>query len=336
MTGQVRLHLNENAFVSDSPVWDEIEPLLIGSNRYPPMDYGELRTAIGRWLSIAPDRVLLGNGSTEIIHRTYFRLGGAAQGDVLFAWPSYVLYRELEQQVGVQARTVPAGDIDALLRAIDERTKLVIVCTPDNPTGRVIATADIARLASQAWPAVVLVDEAYIDYLDGGRERSAVDLCDRHENLLVVGTFSKLYGLAGLRVAYAVGSTVLTHRLGNDFPNWNVNGMAMAAALSVLRHEEWFDRVRRRTRSARADLVDHLQRHFSIHGDEALPFVFATGSMANDFAAHCARHDLLVRDLTDSCGPGYLRISVGAEAENSRLTEELARWHQQLTQVRQS
>ena len=215
-----------------------------GLHRYVDPKAGALRSELAHHHGLEAAQVVVGNGAAQLLHAAAAAL--LEPGDELVTpWPSYPLYPVMARRAHGRAVPVPGFGTDAVLRAINERSRVVVLCNPNDPTGELVPAGEIDRLL-QDLPerVVVFLDEALVDYVDAQAVDASVALLDRHPRLLIFRSFSKAWGLAGLRCGYAVGSTEATDLLEYLEPDLGVNDLAQAGALEALRSTE--GRVRAR------------------------------------------------------------------------------------------
>ncbi|WP_217185071.1 histidinol-phosphate transaminase [Streptomyces sp. AC495_CC817] len=294
-------------------------------NRYPDATAARLRERLGLRYGVRPDEVHVAAGSVSILHQLI--LATASVGDeVIYAWRSFEAYPSLPLVAGATGVQVPLTaesrhDLDAMADAVTERTRAIIVCTPNNPTGPIVTSAEFAAFVERV-PADVLVvlDEAYAEFVtapdavDGLAER----IFERHPNVVVLRTFSKAYGLAGLRIGYAIGNEkVLDAARTTGIPLSVTSAAENAAVASLDAEHELLERVavivERRTR-----LVDGLRAQGWDVPDAQGNFVWLpTGDKTDAAAAVLVDNDLVVRPFS---GDG-IRISVGEEASVARVLE---------------
>jgi histidinol-phosphate aminotransferase len=329
----VKLASNESPF----PPLPEVAAVVAAGtealNRYPDGAATALRDALAERHGVAPEQVVVGNGSCELI-----LLAGQALLDpgttVVHADPSFALYPHLATAAGADAVAValaPDGghDLDAMAAAVDERTRLVLVCNPNNPTG-VRRPADSVERFLDAIPEdlAVLVDEAYVDFVDAPDSGRTMSLARERPNLLVTRTFSKAHGLCGLRVGYGVGGAGWTGALDAVRQPFNVNALAQAAALESLRHPAALAARVAETISERARVQQGLEaRGLSFTPSQANFILLGPGSGPGaDLSAVHERllaRGVIVRDGAALGCPGHLRVSIGAPHENTALLDGL-------------
>nr|WP_245325278.1 histidinol-phosphate transaminase [Microbacterium amylolyticum] len=316
-----KLSSNENPFDPLPGVIDAVRGA-VTLNRYPDATAGRLRAALGARYGVDPDQVLIGAGSVSLL--AGFLQAAAGPGDeVIYAWRSFEAYPSLTLVAGgtsVQVPNRPDGghDLQAMAAAITERTRCILVCSPNNPTGPIVTSAEFGEFLAQVPSDVlVLLDEAYAEFVtdDEAVDGIAERVFDAHPNVVVLRTFSKAYGLAALRVGYAIGhSRVLDGARATQMP-LSVTEQAEEAALASLAHEdEMAERVRtlidRRDRLA-AQLRDTGWDIPVSHGNFVwLPTTDPSVAAAFDAAG------IVVRPF-----PEGVRISVGEEESIARVVE---------------
>ncbi|OIU86981.1 histidinol-phosphate transaminase, partial [Microbacterium sp. AR7-10] len=291
--------------------------------RYPDASAAALRARLGEKYGVEPDAVHVAAGSVSILHQLV--LGTASVGDeVVYAWRSFEAYPSLPLVAGATGVQVPLTsgarhDLDAMADAVTERTRVVIVCTPNNPTGPVVSSAEFAAFVARVpQDVLIILDEAYAEFVtapdavDGLGER----VFERHPNVVVLRTFSKAYGLAGLRVGYAIGHPRVLDAARTTGIPLSVTSAAERAAIASLDAEaELRERisviVERRTR-----LIGGLRTQGWQVPDSQANFVWLpAGERTDEVAAAFDAADLIVRPFS---GDG-IRISVGEEESIDRV-----------------
>ncbi len=245
-----KLSSNENPF---DPLPAVVEALrgAVDLNRYPDAGATALREALAARIGVDVDEVHVGAGSVSLLSQLL--LAAAQVGDeVVYAWRSFEAYPGLVTVTGatsVQVPLLPDGrhDLDAMADAVTDRTRVVLVCSPNNPTGEIVTTAEVeAFLARVPETVLVVLDEAYAEFVTDESAVDGLSLTERHPNLVVLRTFSKAYGLAGLRVGYAVGPAYVLDAARSTAIPLSVTAMGQQAALASLEHEgELLERVHR-------------------------------------------------------------------------------------------
>ena len=335
-----RLNVNENPFplpdLLVEALADAVRRVAPGLNRYPDRDAVELRTALAGYLareagvSVGWDQVWAANGSNEVMHHVFLAFGGPGRLAITFD-PTYSMYPEYARDTFTEFATYPRQadfriDIDAAISVIDERRpSLVLVTSPNNPTGTAIALDDLARLAQAALGAgsMLIVDEAYAEFRRAGTP-SALELLDRFENLVVTRTMSKAFGLAGARVGYAVAArrdVVDALRLVR-LP-YHLSAVTQAVAIAAIEHADVLQAQVALLRHERDALVAWLEDEgFEVTPSDANFILFGR------FPDRDAVWNSLLADgvLIRQTGPdGWLRVSVGTPTENDMFRTALLR-----------
>jgi len=249
---RVKLASNESPFEPIPEVREAIQAALGDLNRYPDPASTVLRRRLSERYDVPPERIAIGNGSCDILLAAGEALlePGA---ELVYAWPSFSVYPQLAASSGARAVTVPLDadgrhDLPAMAGEVTAATRLVIVCNPNNPTGTAVALEEIVELLERIPPHVcVMLDEAYCEFNLTQDPDSSIDLLAAHPNLVLLRTFSKVHGLCGLRVGYALcGSTALPRAVDQVRQPFYCNALAQAAASEALLHQDTvIDRVTR-------------------------------------------------------------------------------------------
>ena len=327
--GAIKLASNETVFGPLPRVRAAIERATDVVNRYPDNGCVELKAALAKHLGsdFAPEHVAVGCGSVSLCQQLV-QITASVGDEVIFGWRSFELYPPQVQVAGASAIKVPLTDqtfdLDAMLAAVTERTRLIFVCNPNNPTSTVAAPDALARFI-QAVPSHILiaVDEAYVEYIRDGMVPDSLGLVRAHSNVVVLRTFSKAYGLAGLRIGYAIGHPDLVAALDQVYVPFTVSSLAQAAAIASL---DAADELLARTDA----LVDERDRVSSGLRDAGfvLPpsqtnFVWLPlGPRTLNFVKQAADARLVVRPY----GTDGVRVSVGAPEENDALLRFARDW----------
>jgi histidinol-phosphate aminotransferase len=314
-------------------VTEAVAKVLSGLNRYPDPTNSRLRAALSDRHGVPASRVAIGNGSCDIL----LAAGDALLepgAEVVYAWPSFSVYPHLAAASGATAITVPLDaaarhDLPAMLREITAATRLVIVCNPNNPTSTALPLADVAAFVAEVPPNVaVLLDEAYCEFNLLDDPDASIDLLARHQNLVLLRTFSKVYGLAGLRVGYALcGSESFREAVDQVRQPFFCSAAAQAAALEALKHQDAVaERVERAVSSRlrvdaglRALGLEPAESHANFCWFDVGP------ERESELVKGLADAGVLVRAGAALGQAGALRVTYGHPGENLRFLEELGR-----------
>jgi len=324
----IRLSANENPLGPSPRVVEAIRREAGSVHLYPDGGAGALRDALGRSLGISPAQILVGNGADELIGLV--ALAAFDPGDeVVVPTPSFEAYATSALLAGARVVASPlAGydtDLDDVLRRVTPRTKAVILCSPHNPAATIIPRRALLAFldALGADPPLVVLDEAYRDFVDDPGYPDGVALLARYPRLLVLRTFSKIAGLAGLRIGYAIGSLETIDRLNRVRAPYNVNRLGQVAALAALEDPQHAERTRALVLEERRFLMTGLaERGLTCSPSQANFLLVRVGDAARA-RERLFRAGILVRDGAAVGFPGHLRIAVGTREVNERVLKLL-------------
>jgi histidinol-phosphate aminotransferase len=328
---------NESCFAPLPEVVEAAMRVLGGTHRYPDPSYVPLRAALSERYGVPSARIALGNGSCDILLAAGEALlePGA---EVVYSWPAFSVYPHLAAASGARAIEVPLDtderhDLDAMATEITVATRLVLVCNPNNPTSTALGLDEVEAFLKRVPRHVcVVLDEAYCEFaLALGDPAASVELLARYPNLVLLRTFSKVYGLAGLRVGYALcGAGDFRTAVDQMRQPFFLNMAAQAAAVEALRHQDDVERRVTQTIAARLELEDGLRALGLWVAQSDANFVWARvsgGEEAGDVEAEVvlglAQRGVLVRAGTALGRAGAMRVTVGTEAENRRFLEAM-------------
>ena len=327
----VKLASNESPQPPHPAVVEAIARAAADANRYPDPEARLLRRRLAERYETDPARIAVSNGSCEILLAAAEAL--CEEGaEVVYAWPSFSIYPHMTALSGARDIRVPLADgdvhdLEAMLAEITVATQIVVVCNPNNPTGTHLPASEVAAFLDRVPPHVTLIlDEAYVEYQTVDDPDTTVDLLEAHPNLVLLRTFSKCYGLAGLRVGYALGSPRFRVAVDAVRQPFSVNAIAQAAAAeAVLHQDDVADRVERNV----------IERVFVEEGLRELGLA-TPDSQANFSWVHLGDRDedevvgaltragVAVRPGTPLGDAGHFRVSYGTRAENERFLAALA------------
>lgn len=323
----IKLASNENPLGVSPKAQAAIRAALDGLALYPDGNGFELKQALSRHLSVEMNQLVLGNGSNDVLELAA-RAFLAPENSAVYSQHAFAVYPLVVQAMGCKGIEVPAKnfghDLDAMLRAVQPGTRMVFVANPNNPTGTLAPAAEMERFIA-ALPAHVLVvlDEAYNDYLRPEHRADSLSWLKKYPNLLITRTFSKVYGLAGLRVGYAVGSATVADMLNRVRQPFNVNSISLAAAAAALDDHEFV----RKSYALNLAGMDQLTAGLKKLGLEYIPSYgnFVTFKAGDAKAVNTAllKSGVIVRPIAGYGLPDWLRVTVGLEAENARFLSSL-------------
>ncbi len=328
--GIAQLASNESPMPPHPKVVEAIAAAAAAMNRYPDPDATLLRRRIAERFDTDPARVAVGNGSCEILLAAAEALCEPG-AEILYAWPAFSMYPYLPALTGAREVRVPLGegdvhDLGAMAAEVTAATQLVLVCNPNNPTATHVPAAEVAAFC-EGLPGhvTVILDEAYVEFQTHDDPDASVDLLADLPNLVVLRTFSKVYGLAGLRVGYALGSPKFRAAVDAVRQPFSVNALAQAAGAEAILHQ---DDVSGRVESTVAERlrVEEGLRELGLATSEThanFSWIDLGDAAEADVVAGLADRQIAVRPGTPLGDPGHIRVSYGSAAEDDRFLAAL-------------
>jgi histidinol-phosphate aminotransferase len=296
-------------------------------NRYPDNGYAELRDRLAKYVNFAPEHISVGSGSVSLCQQL-IQITSTVGDEVLFGWRSFEIYPLQVRTAGATPVQVPlldyTFDLDAMLAAVTDRTRMIFVCNPNNPTSTVVDPDALARFVA-AVPSDILIaiDEAYVEYIRDGLAPDSFQLVRDHANVVVLRTFSKAYGLAGLRIGYAVGDPELITALGKVYVPFTATSISQAAAIASL---DAADQLLARTDAVVAERtrVSTALRAagFTVPPSQANFVWLPLAEQTMDFVNSAADNRLLVRPY----GQDGVRVTVSVTPENDAFLDFATHW----------
>ena len=325
--GIVKLASNENPLGVSPLALKAIEQAIADLARYPDGNGFELKQAITRAFGVSMSQVVLGNGSNDVLDMAA-RAFLAPGVEAIYAQHAFAVYPIATQTIGAKGVEVPAKDfghdLDAMLKAVTALTRMIFIANPNNPTGTLLRAEELLRFL-RAVPAsvVVVLDEAYNEYLDPALQTDSIGWLAQFPNLVVTRTFSKAYGLAGLRVGYALGHETVIDLMNRVRQPFNVNSIALAAAAAALGDRAFV----RRSHELNAAGMRQITQGLSRLGLSYIPsfgnFLSVNVGDAARVFQQLLRRGVIVRPVAGYGMPAYLRVSTGLESENQRFLDAL-------------
>jgi len=327
--GIIKLASNENPLGVSPKAQRAIRAVLGELARYPDGNGFELKQALKRRFGVAMDAIVLGNGSNDVLElaaRAFLAPGLSA----VYSQHAFAVYPLAVQAIGAQGIEVPANDyghdLAAMLRAIRPTTRLVFVANPNNPTGTFLGGTELeAFLATVPQEVLVVLDEAYNEYLAPGIRQQSLAWLKRYPNLILTRTFSKAYGLAGLRVGYAFASAEVADMMNRVRQPFNVNSISLAAAAAGLEDHEFVEKSYALNIAGMRQVTQGLEKlglfYIPSHGN----FVSFRMKDAAGVFQRLLRSGVIVRPIAGYGMPDFLRVSIGLPEENQRFLDSLSR-----------
>jgi histidinol-phosphate aminotransferase len=327
----IKLSSNEGAFGPPPAAIAAIQGMAAEAHRYPDGGAGALRAALGRKFGLDPERIVTGNGSDELLALLILAYGGEGTELVMSAH-GFMMYDLTGRWAGCRVIKVPEKnltvDIDGLLAAVGPRTRIVVLANPNNPTGSLLPNEELARLRAGLRDDILLIlDSAYAEYCTVPGYDPGSALVDAGTNTVMTRTFSKIFGLGGMRVGWAYASPAIIDVMNRVRGPFNVNAAGMAAAIGALEEPGWIEKSVAHNTAQREKMAAALEaigiRCWPSHCNFFLAD-FGEAGKAKAADAHLRARGLIVRAMGGYGLPQTLRITVGTAEENQLVLDALA------------
>lgn len=324
----IKLASNENPLGVSPKAYEAMQDAILDIARYPDGNSFALRDCVCRKFGVAPGQLVFGNGSNDILElaaRAFLVPGTEA----VYSQHAFAVYALVTQATGAHGVVVPAldfgHDLAAMLAAITEKTRVVFIANPNNPTGTLLGKTELRDFLAKVPPTVLVVlDEAYDEYLSAEYKSEAIGWLAEFENLLISRTLSKAYGLAGLRVGFGLAASGIADLMNRVRQPFNVNSVAQAAAVAALEDEAFVERSRALNQAGMAQITRGLQalnlEYIPSYGN----FVSFKVEGASNVYQQLLQKGVIVRPVAAYEMPDYLRVSIGLFEENARFLQVLA------------
>ncbi len=324
----IKLASNENPLGVSPLAMRAMQTALTDIARYPDGNGFELKAALARRYGVDTAQIVLGNGSNDLLNIAA-RAFLAPTFEAVYSQHAFAIYALEIQYTGAKGVQAPARefahDVNAMLAAVTQRTRMIFIANPNNPTGTLIAAADLQAFLSRVPRHVMVVlDEAYNEYIPEALKSDSIAWLGEFPNLIVTRTFSKAYGLAGLRVGYAFAHPDIADILNRVRQPFNVNSISLAAAAAGLDDREFVRRSYDLNQIGMQQLIAGLTRLGISYIPSAGNFVSIKVKDAAGVFQRLLKRGVIVRPIAAYEMPDYLRVSIGLESENARFLEALA------------
>ncbi len=325
----IKLASNENPYGASPVVQEVIKKYSSYVFRYPRSDYPELTQKIAEHLNIDERKIVVGNGSDELID-LIIKLNLQKEGNILFFSPGFSIYELQAKIYGVNIKKVPLNEdfsfsLEKMLSYIDKNTILIFLNTPYNPSGYAVTKRELISFLNKVpKDIIVVIDEAYIDFVGKIEEYSLLDQLDSYENVVILRTFSKAYGLAGLRLGYGIMNFELAKLLKKARLPFSVNILAEKAGIAALKDKEYYELTVKTVITQRSFLSETLKKY----GCTVLPsyanFIMFKPPLSADFIyEELLKRGIIIRSLRSYNIPDWLRVSIGTPKENKIFLKSL-------------
>ena len=326
----VKMASNENPLGMSPDVRDAVSRSLATVNRYPDGHGDELRTCIARKNNVDMENVVLGNGSDDIIYmmaRAFLK----ENDEVAIPFPSFSMYEIAVKSSGAIPVFAPLKsyslDPDAIIKAVTPKTRMVFICNPNNPTGSILVKEQFDALLDRIAPDIpIVVDEAYIEFVRNADCMKGIDYIKSKNPVVVLRTFSKIYGLAGLRIGYGIMPVEISGILNRIRAPFNTNSLAQVAACAALNDDNFANQ----TKKLAHDGLDFLYAAFDAMGikyikSEANFVLIHLGDSCEAVFDMLLSEGFIARSMASSGLPGHMRVSIGTRAENEAFANALGK-----------
>ncbi|MBU1006202.1 MAG: histidinol-phosphate transaminase [Candidatus Omnitrophica bacterium] len=323
----IKMASNENPLGPSPRALSAIRKMLPEINRYPEGGCFYLRKAVAKRLNVKPEQLIFGNGSDELIILALRAFVG--EGDeVIVADPTFLIYEIASKVQGAKIKKVPTRyfkyDLKAMKQSVTRYTKMIFIANPDNPNGTYVTKYELeAFLKGLPESVVVFIDEAYSDFVSEKDYPDGLDYISRN-NVIVARTFSKSYGLAGLRVGYGISKPEIIKYMDSVREPFNVSSVAQAAAVAALKDKKFLARTKRITQEGRKYFYSEFKKIGLRYIPSVTNFVlFEVGKTASEACKALLKKGIIVRDMKAWGMDTFIRVTVGREKENKRFIREL-------------
>ncbi len=325
----IKMASNENALGPSPKAVEAIKSSLKDINRYPDGSCFYLKRAIAKKLKIKEERIIVGNGSDELVILA-LRAFLNPNDEVIVARPTFLIYEIASRIQGARIKIVPMKDFRYDLRTmrqkISKKTKFVFIANPDNPVGTYVTKKELGGfLQSLPEGPIVFLDEAYFEFVERMDYPNGLEFLD-NKGLIVTRSFSKAYGLAGLRLGYGISSLQIIKYMNAAREPFNVNSLAQAAGIAALEDREFIRKTKKLVREGRRFLYSEFERLGLRYIPSVTNFIlFEVGKNTRPIAKKLLGRGVIVRDMGAWGLKNFIRVTIGTAKENKRFIEELKR-----------
>ncbi|MFA4992146.1 MAG: histidinol-phosphate transaminase [Candidatus Omnitrophota bacterium] len=323
----IKMASNENPLGPSPKAVEAIKRHLGSINRYPEGGCFYLRQAVARRLKVKPEQIIFGNGSDELIGLALKAF--VSDGDeVIVATPTFLMYEIFSRAQGADVKAVPMKyfkyNLKAMKEAVTRKTRVIFIANPDNPNGTYVARYQLEELLDGLSDDIlVFVDEAYCDFVEEKDYPNGLDYVSRH-NVIVTRTFSKAYGLSGIRLGYGVARTNIIKYMEACRDPFNVNSLAQAAGLGALKDKGFLARTKKTVREGKKFLYNQLKEIGLRYVPSVTNFILIEiGPKADEVIQRLLKKGVIVRNMESWGLTNFMRVTVGKKEENKRFVKEL-------------
>jgi histidinol-phosphate aminotransferase len=323
----IKMASNENPLGPSPKAMDAIKKYVGSINRYPEGGCFYLRAAVAKKFKIKPEQLIFGNGSDELIELTLKAF--VNEGDeVIVAKPTFLMYEVVSTAHGAKIKVVPMRyfkyDLKAIKDEVSKNTRVVFIANPDNPNGTYVARYELENfLKDLPEETIVFLDEAYCDFVEEQDYPNGLEYL-KGNNLIVTRTFSKAYGLAGLRIGYGVSSPEIIKYMEAVRDPFNVNSLAQVGAIAALKDKDFLSKSKKAVREGKKFLYSELKAIGARYVPSVTNFILIElGPKSGEVAERLLKKGVIVRNMKSWGMENFMRVTVGKEGENKRFIREL-------------
>lgn len=326
----VKLASNENPFGFPESAKQAILKQLNDLTRYPDANGFELKATIAKKFGVQPNQITLGNGSNDLLE-LFAHTFASEKDEIIYSQYAFIVYPLVTKAINAVAREIPAKDwghdLAAFEQAINDKTKLIYIANPNNPTGNFLSQQEVEHfLAKVPVNVIVVLDEAYTEFTDPAERLDSFALVQKYPNLIVSRSLSKAYGLAGLRIGYAVSHPEIADLLNRVRQPFNCNSLALAAAIAVAQDDDFIAKVAENNRN-------EMKRYEAFFKANQLEYIPSKGNFitvdlkqpAQPIYQALLNEGVIVRPIAGYGMPNHLRVSIGLPEENDRFFDALSK-----------
>ncbi len=324
----IKLASNENPYGPSPKVLAAMVKEAKSVNRYPDGGCFYLRQALAKKLAVSPDTLIFGNGSDEVIVtaiRAFVREGD----EVVIAKPSFLIYDIAARLEGGIIKAVPLinfrYDLDGMSKAVTAKTRIIFIGNPDNPAGTFVSETELVNfIRSVRKDILIFIDEAYFEFVNDKSYPDSVRLLKTYKNLIITRTFSKMYGLAGLRIGYGIADAEIIDILNRLREPFNINSIAQAAAVACLKDKTYYQRIGREVQAQRRYIYAELKKLGFSYSETVTNFLLVDVNRdSTQLANQLSKKGVSVRNMAFWGLNKYIRVSIGTTAKNKQFLQAL-------------
>jgi histidinol-phosphate aminotransferase len=325
----IKLASNENPLGASPKAIEAIKENLYKINRYPESSSYSLKNSLSEFISVKPENIIIGNGSSEIIYLVLQCFISSNYDSVIYPFPSFLIYEILTYTVGGKSIKVNLDEkfyynIDKILKSITSKTKVIILCNPNNPTGTIIYKDQINYFLRKIPDSIIIIsDEAYCEYAENKDYGSMLPYINK-KNIIIARTFSKLFGLAGLRIGYGIAKKEIIEILERIRPPFNTTLISQEAANAALKDTDFIEKTKKINNEGKQFLYSKLKNLGINYTETEANFILVKfGKKTEEICNKLLHKGIIIRKMTSFGLTDYARITIGTKQENRFFIDKL-------------